>query len=111
MSADRTHALVTLALVDPTDTLATLRDAEAMMLGGGVNKPRLASLIEQIEAQTKPPKPAEPTGLGAVVEDSEGFRWVRNDAPIEPSWRCDHRGWQTWAKVDAVRVLSEGVTA
>lgn len=57
-------------------------------------------------ANPTPPKPEEPTGLGAVVEDATGIRWVRS---------CDrwlHQihgyGW-TWDQVSAVRVLSEGV--
>ena len=53
MSGDmeRSHALVTLALDNPTDTLIALRTAEKMMLGGGFNKPLIATLIEQIAAQ------------------------------------------------------------
>ncbi|HET7406250.1 MAG TPA: hypothetical protein VFJ21_03825 [Mycobacteriales bacterium] len=34
-----------------------------------------SSTVAAIEQQTKPPKPAEPTGLGAVVED-DGRKWV-----------------------------------
>lgn len=59
------------------------------------------------------PKPEEPTGDGAVVEDRRGHRWVRIAGP-EPEreskpWR--HRGHtaRTWEQVRAVRVLSEGV--
>ena len=63
-----------------------------------------------------PVKPAEPTGLGAVVEDAEGKTWVRGlgrdgtgvtwiraDSPL-PKGRCP------WSQVNAVKVLSEGVT-
>jgi hypothetical protein len=61
------------------------------------------------------PKPDEPQGLGAVVEDADGDRWVRS--------RDQHKGligviWEnsrtlahrSYAGIDAVRVLSEGVT-
>lgn len=67
-------------------------------------------LADQIEAQTKPPKPEEPKGLGAVVEDSKGVRWVRNpDLAVICKWRNADRDWTRWDLIDAVKVLSEGV--
>jgi hypothetical protein len=75
-------------------------------------------LIEQIETQTKPPKPEEPTGLGAVVEDGRGVRWVRAESAkgMTNPWQAtlhvaepDHVRQLAYAEVDAVRVLSEGV--
>lgn len=54
----------------------------------------------------------EPTGLGAVVEDSKGRPWIRWSRGTGCVWRCaevaafDSRA---WGKVAAVRVLSEGV--
>lgn len=66
-------------------------------------------LIEQIEAQTKvaPPKPDEPTGLGAVVEDEDGLTWVRRH-PAGPAWVNGYQRWAAYADIAAVRVLSEG---
>lgn len=64
-------------------------------------------------AYPAPPKPDEPSGLGAVVEDVEGERWVRvNVATGTQEWRCcDAIGeFRRWGGVNAVRVLSEGVT-
>jgi len=66
------------------------------------------------EAQTKPPKPPEPRGLGAVVEDAEGQVWVRfKTAEIRP-WRRNWPGYSSFGAffrdIDAVKVLSEGVT-
>jgi hypothetical protein len=63
-------------------------------------------------ADPKPPKPEEPTGLGAVVEDAEGHRWVLVGpgesfpvwAPADPE-----RVATSFRAIDAVRVLSEGV--
>ena len=73
----------------------------------------MAWLADQIEAQTKPPKPAEPTGLGAVVEDDDGRRWVRidDDPELNKPWRpADMAAIRShWQNVKAVRVLSEGV--
>jgi len=62
-----------------------------------------------------PPKPDEPTGLGAVVEDSDGFTWVRTHATGYP-WHANldtsnanNTAARKYADVAAVRVLSEGV--
>ena len=66
----------------------------------------LRSLIE-------PPKPDEPTGLGAVVEDADGCLWVRARHE-EHHWRRATEStcpYAPWAEITAVRVLSEGVTA
>ena len=74
-------------------------------------------IADQIEAQTKPPKPAEPTGLGAVVEDAAGKRWTRVEPAANATSRnpwypadCDEQP-EEYANIDAVRVLSEGVPA
>lgn len=72
-------------------------------------------LANQIEAQTKPPKPPEPQGLGAVVEDSEGRRWTRfasyTDAWAQNGDQYAQEGNRPYNRIDAVRVLSKGVTA
>lgn len=68
-------------------------------------------------ANPQPPKPDEPTGLGAVVEDADGRRWVRNGSTgylNDPNWRAASplnavRKWHTYANINAVKVLSEGV--
>ncbi|MGZ4521040.1 MAG: hypothetical protein ACXVGA_06805 [Mycobacteriaceae bacterium] len=59
-----------------------------------------------------PPRPPEPTGLGAVVEDAEGVRWLRRHMGEQSVW-CHARetGWHEWSEITAARVLSEGVTA
>lgn len=60
-----------------------------------------------------PPKPEEPQGLGAVVEDADGDLWIRTTTDPEEHcgkpWQCGpvHKHWQI---VTAVKVLSEGVT-
>lgn len=64
------------------------------------------------------PKPEEPTGLGAVVEDEKGQRWLRWWTPghgKHPSqgrpWQCSNGGGsdRAYADITAARVLSEGV--
>lgn len=63
-------------------------------------------------ADPKPPKPDEPTGLGAVVEDDKGRPWIRWSNGRGCVWRCpdtvafDGRAYDS---ISAVRVLSEGV--
>jgi hypothetical protein len=72
-------------------------------------------LIEQIETQTKPPKPEEPTGLGAVVEDADGRLFTRRcDCGAPRDWWPNHAIEEVavgtaYSDIDAVRVLSEGV--
>jgi hypothetical protein len=64
-----------------------------------------------LNATLTPPKPDEPTGLGAVVEDADGVRWVRNpDRDVLCKWRNSDRVWRQWSDLAAVRVLSDGVT-
>jgi hypothetical protein len=70
-------------------------------------------------ANPTPPKPEEPTGLGAVVEDAEGERWIRVDwtnpwCRAKPQKRNGgeglvHRSHLPWERIAAVKVLSEGV--
>jgi hypothetical protein len=70
---------------------------------------------DQYRTQTAPPKPDEPTGLGAVVEAAGGARWVRmgpvwinpNRSPI--SGRHVHT--RHYSQIAAVKVLSEGWSA
>lgn len=56
----------------------------------------------------------EPTGLGAVVEDADGYQWVYSGGP-QPSgdrvWYSPNlNGTALYSEIAAVRVLSEGVT-
>lgn len=67
-------------------------------------------------APITPPKPEEPLGLGAVVEDAKGKRWVRgrdSNCHWYPETGFDRTvgPWAPWAEIAAVKVLSPGVTA
>ena len=56
-----------------------------------------------------PPKPPEPQGLGAVVEDDKGVPWVRcENANLLPHWYGRNRA-RDYSAINAVRILSEGV--
>jgi len=61
-------------------------------------------------ANPTPPRPEEPTGLGAVVEDAEGQQWVRIGRKTGNSWYRPHGTYAVYAEIPAVRILSEGVT-
>jgi len=86
-----------------------LDNPEPMTTRGLAMRQALRSLIA-------PPKPPEPTGLGAVVEDEGGTRWTR----VEPAAKAitrnpwypaddDERQPAEYADIAAVRILSEGV--
>lgn len=56
-------------------------------------------------------QPAEPTGLGAVVE-VKGKRWVRTGDDEAQRWDNDGQYWKSWSELTAlgpVTVLNEGV--
>lgn len=97
-----------LVVIDPEDTETV--DAHWRMAGQSLGSYRTA-LREY--ANPTPPKPEEPTGLGAVVEDAEGNLWVRTDraAPWSPIRGIggDRAIRRLWSELDVVRVLSEGV--
>jgi hypothetical protein len=83
---------------------------------------QIRRVIAQIREQMPKPKPAEPTGLGAVVEDAEGMHWIKIDehaacndwtkigAPSHDDPEQAKGGSVRWFydQIDAVRVLSEG---
>lgn len=79
--------------------------------------PAMCDAVREAMRSFTPPKPDEPLGLGAVVEDDEGEKWVRAGISHRKAddWRCvegHHVGyWSEWFNLNAVRVLSEGVTS
>lgn len=69
-----------------------------------------AHMQDALRSLIAPPKPPEPTGLGAVVEDADGQRWVRFKGRLDDTWAGDESN-SRYADIDAVKVLSEGVAA
>lgn len=83
----------------------------------------LAAALREF-ANPTPPKPEEPTGLGAVVEDADGARYVRDYERGAMPWALtkrtdtngehvdayDSKARRSYADIAAVKVLSEGVT-
>lgn len=89
---------------------AYVRNMPAKSGSGGPVLTMQAALREF--ANPTPPKPDEPTGLGAVVETETGERYVRRSDACKPVWV--HATGSTfplhWKSLAAVKVLSEGVT-
>lgn len=64
-------------------------------------------------AAPKPPKPKEPQGLGAVIEDARGELWVRDKTTTTVHHWKRARGEDgsrryPYSHIDAVRILSPG---
>lgn len=107
-----------LVVLDPEDREQVERFCVALDRHSGFEN-RWHEVRSALIELTRPPKPPEPTGLGAVVEDAEGVRWVRagdsHGGVLVDNWRRvttqgDDGWWQAWPRITAVRVLSEGVS-
>lgn len=81
--------------------------------GGGVSLVDALQMGLRLMLDPTPPKPPEPQGMYAAVRDSHDNEWVRmgnGPAPWVPNGSPDARSTSaTWASIDAVEVLSEGV--
>ena len=111
-----------LVVIDPDDREQRRRLAECIASAESYrmrdyHEPDYEVLADALRefANPTPPKPDEPTGLGAVVEDPDGKRWVRAlETTTVRHWqptnrKGDARTWEDFTS--AVRVLSEGVQA
>jgi len=72
-----------------------------------------AWLVRQVDEQTRPPKPTEPMGLGAVVKDRHDRLWVRTSLTTHP-WAPHLQGsqWARWEDLDVPdedHILGRGV--
>lgn len=107
-----------LVVIDPEDREQVARLANAitmeMYAGDSVAAGDVAAALREF-ANPTPPKPEEPTGLGAVVEDAEGLHWVRIQTLYSSPWvrrgTVITGGLHKWSDINAVKVLSEGVDA
>jgi hypothetical protein len=106
--------LVVLDLADIDEDFAETWPEVAQQLlnsGSGVG----ICIADQVKAQTRLPKPPEPTGLGAVVKDREGNRWIRTAEAETFGLHWVQVGAQggallSYRNIGVVEVLSEGVT-
>ena len=102
-----------LVVIDPEDREQVERLVRIYYHDGGGPLDELASRMQAALrgfVNPKPQKPEEPQGLGAVVEDGAGSRFVRSDVETCNPWRGPNGLPWEWSDIDAVRVLSEGVT-
>lgn len=109
-----------LVVIDPEDREQVERLHDALAAAGYCEDfaDRLQAALREL-ANPTPLKPDEPRGLGAVVEDEDGFAYVRHypsDTDMTHTWFVVDRNcnksrltWK-WDEFAAVRVLSEGVT-
>ncbi len=110
-----------LVVLDPDNredavSLARVLDAEFARRGWANDGTPAPDVIDAVHAAlrtaARPPEPPEPTGLGAVVKDRSGDRWVWLSAgqPGPFWWRVGTPSKQAfWREIDAIEVLSEGV--
>lgn len=111
-TASQVEVIRPLVVIDPEDR-EQARDLWAAWIDAGAHmEPGIGRLQAALRSLVAPPKPDEPTGLGAVVEDVDGKRYIRTaDTDCSTPWSyannySDHE----WSDVAAVRVLSEGVS-
>ena len=102
-------------VIDPEDREQVKRLLRAYFLLGDFAASVQPEEVESMQAalrefaNPKPPKPDEPTGLGAVGEDAEGGKWVHVESRTGWWWRNSAGETCRWPDVDAVRELSAGV--
>jgi hypothetical protein len=116
-----------LVVIDPEDREAVERLLSAYYLavtGEGHKPGHYSELAVPMQAALREfatptaPRPDEPQGLGAVVEDADGVLWVRVGKELQTPdhWRATSGEnlvgwWATWDRIAAVRILSPGVTS
>lgn len=116
-----------LVVIDPEDADQVEHLTRALPASWGLveDDDLLAESMAEVQAALRefanptPPKPDEPKGLGAVVEDARGVRWVRTESAkgLRNPWQAtlhpaegDRVRSLPYADISAVRVLSGGVT-
>lgn len=107
-----------LVVIDPDDREQVERLVRAMPPEWNLEQPddpellddSVAGVTTALRSLLAPPRPEEPTGLGAVVEDDRGRQWVRGFQEDDAPWVCDHFVSRSFSDIpNPVRVLSEGV--
>lgn len=88
---------------------AAHKDGNIVVSGNGIHPDTVGRALREF-ANPTPPRPEEPTGLGAVVEDAEGVRWVRYAPEGDTAPWVAHAVSVEYDDIAAVHILSEGVT-
>lgn len=92
---------------EPDYDAADLADTLRLLCQEDGDTYRAQIVLELADVIDPPPKCEEPTGLGAVVEDEQGRRWVRIDRDGTP-WAHGINHPQRWCDLTVARVISEG---
>lgn len=100
-----------LVVIDPENghQVGALLDVMRECGWTGLDPDALDDMQRVLREFADPPKPEEPKGLGAVIEDENGVLWTRamkDDLP----WIEAEGEWSNYTGINVVRVLSEGVT-
>jgi hypothetical protein len=103
-----------LVVIDPEDREQVERLTDLLMDTCAYSAPHGVGEVQQaLRSLIAPPRPEEPMGLGAVVEDARGHLYIR--LMPEPDSRTPERVWadqssteMRYDDIKAVRVLSEG---
>lgn len=105
-----------LVVIDPENGTDVKRLIKAVMAHGYERPPGRGDMQAALRSLIVPEKPAEPTGLGAVVEvpsrlgDTYGVRLLVRGHSTHQPWMGDGIK-QDWDEIEGpVKVLSEGVT-
>lgn len=102
-----------LVVIDPEDREQIKRLLRAFWCHGTDDCDDPQAMADGLRSMLEPPKPPEPTGLGAVVEDANGILWVRVTANgVSDAWKPNHSRTSRleWDSVPAVKVRYSGVT-
>lgn len=117
-SVTSAHPLV---VIDPAGSAEDLDRLRYMLIYSGWVPTKDADALDDILrefANLTPPKPDEPLGLGAVVEDADGIKWLRMTGlphTANTPWASGNKDLvrydRAYADIDVVKVLSPGVTS
>lgn len=115
LDATQAVSATSLVVIDPKDREQVERLGVAIYDAGFTAASRLQAALRSLIADPKPP---EPTGLGAVVEDAEGGMWIRHK-PDSGRLRPTHAWYPAgyvhgsirtpYSDIDAVRIVAPGV--
>jgi hypothetical protein len=106
---DGLHVLRLLVVIDPEDRGQVESLVKAVF---GIPNPfpvRTEEAQAALRAMITPPKPPEPTCLGAVVEDADGVQWLRGfGQPGYYVWSAKDTDRCQYRNIAAVKVLHPG---
>jgi len=105
-------------VIDPDDISTVQRLEESFselsdnLAYGSEHIDYVNAMAEVLRSLLPTPKLPEQMGLGAVVEDADGDRWVRAASDHQPWFHMTSDGraaWLAYADIDVAESVSEGV--